>query len=1213
MGKDDKCCVPFCGNRRKLKRSLSYFRIPQNPVQRVAWLDVICKDPASIAANDRICSVHFVSGKPSPFSQNVDWKPTLCMEGTEGEKVDEVQMFMAQPQSLPPQPLSHAPLQSPNQVPNQFSPQASMQTPYENQIMSPTQDITKKVLTKVSKHSLEEDKQAFAKQLLGPLQKENMTFPPGPAVKPVPVSVPQIKKEPVVSPAPTNRSFPPKPPPVLTQSETYSSVLNNEKLPSKEALQEHFRYHGNGQGFDSMLSPQTKVKEELEMPLPTPIPPMPPVLTPIPAPAPAPAPMVAQTPVAAPPSVDRSLPPVLTKLENYSCVLCNEKLPSKEALQNHFRCHANGEGFNPVRVMDKPVGSVGVGNNSATPASGSGIETWTCDICSRVFTSKSSYLTHHMRYHPQETGHFCPHCGRMFPLRVDRDRHLLSHPDNGPYTSIPCSVCQANFYNNEALAYHMQNHQKVQEITSRVNDTADYIDDIRPSKRLRLDSMGEPQFCFYCPWCGKEYIQRYNLESHVRKMHQTMAKAERLFYCETCDSTFYNQSALMQHNFGHQQNHQGLLVSAADVCRGITKGNRIDRHYSPMAELDDEVNLLNQIFPLATSNTQQPASLSASATPSLLEAKSVWPDWMNALPAELLRAIKQEPSTLESAPAGVQTLTSSNSTSLPIKSPLGGEGPPTTGLVQPPDTKLDGIPDGVAAYPCHECGGSFPTLVAMRQHRCVPGNDNHMIKKEARCELTCGVCSSSFSSDSELADHLLTHEVYLCSDCGEELPNKTAYLEHQNQHANGELRIPLNMFLPENSMLKKATLGRPLKSASGKKPIEPSPERKQKPVESTSDVFVKTENTSPEKEKVKEKSNSGNEANEGDEQFVCGLCDQHFPDQASLEVHFREMGDHASHNSRFSVTCNICGLSFTVEAFKKHTHTQPNNVQRTANAPRSIPIKCGICQENFATKEEIDIHFASHPETARDASRRSFLCNVCVAEDPALALLASFSTLRELYDHHARQHPQMSSNYQCRLCGMRFFEQWDLASHFAKHLPENIRNQCQVVFKNGQLKATFVCERCGQVFNYEVHLANHLRNNTCLKWACHICGRGNRSAKHRNQHIREHHPADGLRYVCGIGDCKHRQCFTKRTQVYTHIRATHPDVLKKAESSGKELLNEDLDMYVIVEAANGPRKEENTDKKSEVNSNDNGIKGDPAKVQISNTISSEDTNQVKTS
>ncbi|XP_066997549.1 zinc finger and BTB domain-containing protein 16-A isoform X1 [Anabrus simplex] len=238
---------------------------------------------------------------------------------------------------------------------------------------------------------------------------------------------------------------------------------------------------------------------------------------------------------------------------NHICVLCNSKLESKEALQEHFRKHANkeidskgrpGKPTVPPNKGVKPAASNRVSKLSNKPGE------ITCDVCGQEFDNVTVAIQHKFRKHPESAAkHFCPYCGMQFPLKYNRDKHLLDHPGGAPSKLYPCPDCGVVFYNEDAQAYHTKStHKRIVALFKPVATPP-------PSKKIKVNNAGEAQSVYYCHLCGFEYIVKFNLQKHLERQHAEEERnrvPEDLIKCTTCDALFYNKKAYDNHNMYHK-------------------------------------------------------------------------------------------------------------------------------------------------------------------------------------------------------------------------------------------------------------------------------------------------------------------------------------------------------------------------------------------------------------------------------------------------------------------------------------------------------------------------------------------------------------------------------------------------------------------------------------------------------------------------------------
>nr|CAD7408092.1 unnamed protein product [Timema poppensis] len=244
----------------------------------------------------------------------------------------------------------------------------------------------------------------------------------------------------------------------------------------------------------------------------------------------------------------------MSDAQKHSCVLCNTKLDSKEELQTHFRKHANKE----IDTKGRPIVNGGeqptkhsTQNSRGLPRSGAGKGAdIACDVCSEVFETVTMAIQHKFRKHPESAAkHFCPHCGMQFPLKINRDRHIVTHSEGSSSSLFPCPDCGIVFFNEGALNYHSKStHKRIVALFRPVATPP-------PSKKIKVNNANEAQSVYYCHLCGFEYIVKFNLQKHLERQH---TEEERdsipgdLIKCTTCEALFYNKKAYDNHNMYHK-------------------------------------------------------------------------------------------------------------------------------------------------------------------------------------------------------------------------------------------------------------------------------------------------------------------------------------------------------------------------------------------------------------------------------------------------------------------------------------------------------------------------------------------------------------------------------------------------------------------------------------------------------------------------------------
>ncbi|XP_034235545.1 zinc finger and SCAN domain-containing protein 23-like [Thrips palmi] len=138
--------------------------------------------------------------------------------------------------------------------------------------------------------------------------------------------------------------------------------------------------------------------------------------------------------------------------KKFPCAECGQKFISRQALEIHFRIHTGERPFE-------------------------------CAVCQRGF-SVASTLKAHMRTHTGERPFACNMCPRTFSEHGTLKCHMRTHTGEKPYE---CDVCHKKFSENSTLRRHLLTHT------------------------------GERPF--ECMTCHSKFIQKYNLNNHIRRVH----------------------------------------------------------------------------------------------------------------------------------------------------------------------------------------------------------------------------------------------------------------------------------------------------------------------------------------------------------------------------------------------------------------------------------------------------------------------------------------------------------------------------------------------------------------------------------------------------------------------------------------------------------------------------------------------------------------------
>ena len=75
------CCAVNCTNRFAKGSLVKFFVFPADPERRKRWIVAVSRDKWLPSKYDRLCSAHFVSGRPSTVPDDVDYVPSVFTDG----------------------------------------------------------------------------------------------------------------------------------------------------------------------------------------------------------------------------------------------------------------------------------------------------------------------------------------------------------------------------------------------------------------------------------------------------------------------------------------------------------------------------------------------------------------------------------------------------------------------------------------------------------------------------------------------------------------------------------------------------------------------------------------------------------------------------------------------------------------------------------------------------------------------------------------------------------------------------------------------------------------------------------------------------------------------------------------------------------------------------------------------------------------------------
>ncbi|GFR63095.1 zinc finger protein 569 [Elysia marginata] len=203
---------------------------------------------------------------------------------------------------------------------------------------------------------------------------------------------------------------------------------------------------------------------------------------------------------------------------------------------------------------------------------------------------------------------------------------------------------------------------------------------------------------------------------------------------------------------------------------------------------------------------------------------------------------------------------------------------------------------------------------------------------------------------------------------------------------------------------------------------------------------------------------------------LCHYCGSSFKSKSVLQEHESRV-----HQAQDRLRCDDCGKSFL-----KHSSLGPHMMNHLGIAP----YQCSTCKECFSTSTQLRKHERRHTGTLE------FECSVC------RRLFGEANLLKMHMRIHTGDRP-----FKCDHCGKGFSHPSTLRAHKRIHTGDK----------------PYRCKECGMAFSQRSSLTYHMRSHRGERpYSCHICGKSYTRMATLNIHLTRH---TGLkRIACPLCD-----------------------------------------------------------------------------------------------
>ncbi|KAI9554433.1 hypothetical protein GHT06_019705 [Daphnia sinensis] len=231
------------------------------------------------------------------------------------------------------------------------------------------------------------------------------------------------------------------------------------------------------------------------------------------------------------------------KMSQHLCELCGRVFKSKSSLSSHRRFqHELLARPKPFKCSTCDFSSWLKSQLRIHERSHTDERPFDCKYCDKKFRHRGG-LNYHIRTHTGERPHLCNICGASFTGRYKRS-------SNGPIYS--CEFCQKKFYRLLTYETHRSTHTGVAAAIPKkqCNECGKMIHAKGFQDHVKLHSGIKSHLC---ELCGRAFVFRSSLNSHIRLNHRGISRTKppKNFMCSTCGHTVSSKERLGIHERIH--------------------------------------------------------------------------------------------------------------------------------------------------------------------------------------------------------------------------------------------------------------------------------------------------------------------------------------------------------------------------------------------------------------------------------------------------------------------------------------------------------------------------------------------------------------------------------------------------------------------------------------------------------------------------------------
>lgn len=493
----------------------------------------------------------------------------------------------------------------------------------------------------------------------------------------------------------------------------------------------------------------------------------------------------------------------------FPCHVCGKTFSMSESLEDHQRCHL---GEKPHECAE--CGKCFFQASQLQQHQRMHKSEFQCQLCGRGFVSLFA-LRKHKHSHGKSRPYRCSKCHLSFTGPLQLAEHMSSHQDE----NFPCDICNRVFSSKSSRAEHRKSHLKsrathtalnfqkeqkelssvhkipsgnLKELKYRCGICSERFSD--PEKLSEHGCLAAQERPYSCLDCNKYFLDPSHLKKH-RNIHQTMLPSQK-YSCNHCNKSFSTSQDFLIHLKSHVSTKAGNMTEVKDenssqsfvcpVCsKSFVSATELMCHFPVHLQNLFECQMCKMPFPSGDKLEQHECSHQTPGSP--IKCADCHQNFLGSVAFCPHKCLHQQGTTIKT-----ETLNLSMEVAAPSCSAVEEEDVDVTGedLHQCSScSKQFSSKSGLLEHQNREhqkekpqsCGENLSHGQYLQEHR------PERIKESSEKKLKCSQCHSKFNTVKELSLHMRMHAEktvgeHRCDMCYKSFRQLSLLKQHRESH-----------------------------------------------------------------------------------------------------------------------------------------------------------------------------------------------------------------------------------------------------------------------------------------------------------------------------------------------------------------------------------------------------------------------------------------------